>query len=72
MMPDPTLSESAVRNLIFEICVLLHQHGIREVSVGAIMRLVGVPDHSAEKWDAELLDIASELDQQPPPGTVLH
>lgn len=31
--------------------MVLHDNGIKEVSAGALMRLFGVPNSSAENWD---------------------
>ena len=74
------LSESAVRDLMQDICLTLQRYGVRYVTVGSLMRLLGVPDERACKHDAEIMDIESEIhgndydqiDELPPPGTILH
>lgn len=74
------LSESVVRDLMQDICLTLQRYGVRYVTVGALMRLVGVPEHRARKHDEEIMDIESEIqgngydhvDELPPPGTILH
>jgi hypothetical protein len=74
------LSESAVRDLMQDICLTLQRYGVRYVTVGALMRLLGVPDERACKHDTEIMDIESEIhgndydqvDELPPPGTILH
>ncbi len=74
------ISESSVRDLMQDICLTLQRYGVRYVSVGALMRLVGVPESSACKHDDEIMDIESEIhgnhydevDELPPPGTLLH
>ena len=44
--------EHEVRMLMYELMMVLYQHGIREVHVGGMMRLMGVnPDRAAEHDD---------------------
>jgi hypothetical protein len=51
MLDDPEL-EHEVRMLMHELMMVLYQHGIREVHVGGMMRLMGVdPDKAAEHDD---------------------
>lgn len=51
MLDNPEL-EAEVRVLMYELMMVLYQHGIREVHVGGMMRLMGVnPDRAAEHDD---------------------
>ncbi len=51
MLKDAEL-EQEVRVLMYELMMVLYQHGIREVHVGGMMRLMGVdPDRAAEHDD---------------------
>ena len=51
MLEDAEL-EQEVRVLMYELMMVLYQHGIREVHVGGMMRLMGVdPDRAAEHDD---------------------
>lgn len=74
-----------VRQVMLEIMAVLWVHGQTTLHVGAVMRLLGVPDHEASRHDGERLDIAdnqSELMQQlrlhrfhenhVPAGTTIH
>ena len=63
---------------MYDILALLHHHGINQVSVGGIMRLLGVPADVAASHDNEYLHVTSEVLETAeevevaPPGTTLH
>jgi hypothetical protein len=51
MLDDPEL-EHEVRFLMYELMMVLYNHGITEIHVGGMMRLMGVdPDRAAEHDD---------------------
>ena len=51
-MLDDAKIEQEVRVLMYELMMVLYQHGITEVHVGGMMRLMGVdPDRAAEHDD---------------------
>ena len=51
MLEDQEMEQEA-RLLMYELMMVLYQHGIREVHVGGMMRLMGVdPDRAAEHDD---------------------
>lgn len=52
--------EQQIRKLIIDICEVMYRHGFSTVSVGAIMRLVGVDEPQAQRHDDELFDLDSE------------
>jgi hypothetical protein len=54
MLDDPEL-EQEVRMLMYELMMVLYQHGIREVHVGGMMRLMGVDPDRAAEHDAEMV-----------------
>ena len=54
MLKDPEL-EQEVRVLMYELMMVLYQHGIREVHVGGMMRLMGVADETAAEHDDEMV-----------------
>jgi hypothetical protein len=54
MLDDPEL-ESEVRVLMYELMMVLYRHGITEVHVGGMMRLLGVNDDSARAHDDEMV-----------------
>lgn len=81
------ISLESVREIMFDILTVLHNHGIDTVSVGGIMRLLGVPSEIAADHDDEYLQVSVESfeeedqdqDQEEdeelevaPPGTTLH
>jgi hypothetical protein len=57
-MLDHLEVDQAVRLTILNLCVVLYDCGISEIHVGAIMRLLGVPNQQATAHDDEriLLD----------------
>lgn len=74
--------EVHVQDLLIDICEVLHRHGIMVISVGALMRLMGVNDRRAAQHDDEFITIDehfSELlrerktvPESRPSGTILH
>jgi len=54
MLDDPEL-EQEVRVLMYELMMVLYQHGIREVHVGGMMRLMGVANDRAAEHDDEMV-----------------
>jgi hypothetical protein len=75
--------EDAVRDLIIDICEVMHRRGYEAVSVGAMMRLVGVSEERAQHHDAEFFALDAEFRaiidarKNPPPkktpaGVTLH
>lgn len=78
-MSHPVTSLEEVREIMFEILHVLHNHGIDTVSVGGIMRLLGVSSEVAAQHDDEFLQVSveafvddTESSEQVPPGTTLH
>lgn len=76
--------EQAVRDLVVSICTVLYEHGINEVHVGGLMRLVGIDEETAQNHDDELMvltdlkhfvkegDATNIIEEVMPPGTTLH
>lgn len=54
MLDNPEL-EHEVRLLMYELMMVLYQHGIKEVHVGGMMRLMGVPPDRAAEHDDEMV-----------------
>lgn len=80
-MLDDKIIEQSVRDIIIEICEVMHRHGFESVSVGAIMRLMGLPEERVIEHDHEWFDLGPEFDQllqarrelgRVPPDTTLH
>jgi hypothetical protein len=49
--------EQEVRILIMELMMVLYNHNITEIHVGALMRLIGVDDKKASESDSERIQI---------------
>lgn len=45
--------DQAIRLAILNLCLVLYDCGISEIHVGAVMRLLGVPDDQAAHHDHE-------------------
>jgi hypothetical protein len=77
-MSESPATYEEVREIMYDILALLHHHGISQVSVGGIMRLLGVPADVAAAHDNEYLHVVSadleiaEESEIAPPGTTLH
>jgi hypothetical protein len=54
MLDDPEL-EAEVRVLMYKLMLVLYQHGINEIHVGGMMRLLGVNNDSASTHDDEMV-----------------
>ena len=53
--------DQAIRSTILNLCVVLYDCGIAEIHVGAIMRLLGVPDEVAAEHDLERMVLDDEF-----------
>jgi hypothetical protein len=54
MLEDPEL-EQEVRVLMYELMMVLYQHGITEIHVGGMMRLLGVNNERSSDHDDEMV-----------------
>lgn len=79
-LDDNTL-ETAVRDIIIDICEVMYKRGYDAVPIGAMMRLVGVDSERAKKHDNEYLALDTEFQvmlesrnppAQAPKGATLH
>jgi hypothetical protein len=50
-----------VKNLLFDLMLVLYTHGITEVNVGALMRVLGVEPEVAAKHDDEAVELTKEF-----------
>jgi hypothetical protein len=51
------MAEESVKEIMLDIVKILHKHGIEDPSVGAVMRLVGIPTNVAELWERYYLSL---------------
>lgn len=54
MLSDEDL-EQEVKLIIMELMLVLHRHGIREINVGGLMRVIGVDNDTARENDDDLI-----------------
>ena len=50
-----------VKNLMFDIMLVLYSHGIKEINVGGLMRMLGVDESSASKHDDKSVELTDEF-----------
>lgn len=60
MLDDDKL-ESAIKELIIDICEVMYRRGYDTVPIGAMMRLVGVGDERAKKHDNDYFALDEEF-----------
>jgi hypothetical protein len=60
-MLDDNQFEQAVRDLLIDICEVMSRHGYKMVSVGSMMRLVGVCEKRAAMHDQEFFALDGEF-----------
>lgn len=80
-MLDEMQLESEIRELILDLCAVLHKYGYQQVSVGAMMRLVGIESERAMQHDDMILLLDESFRaylemrdpvNQAPPGATFH
>jgi hypothetical protein len=78
-MPERDPLEQAVQDFILDVCEVMYRRGYDSAPIGAIMRLVGVPESAAQKHDNEHFMLDKNFEQmiqsrkQPvPTGVTLH
>ena len=55
MILDDQALEDEVKLLIMELMLVLHNHGIKEINVGGLMRVIGVDNATAHESDDDLI-----------------
>ena len=75
---DPDLTAD-LKIQMFGLMYVLYEHGITEVHMGGLLRILGVPDDLSEKWDDRVLCLdenfakyMSDLHSQQNTGQFLH
>ena len=62
MLSDLEL-EKHVQDLLIDICAVMHSHGYEMVSIGAIMRLIGVGEDRARQHDQEYFALDTQFEK---------
>jgi hypothetical protein len=60
-MSDKHLLEQELRAFMVELCAVLYRHGYQTVSLGALMRLVGIHPGVASEHDDTIIELGSEF-----------
>lgn len=83
-MTDPNVIHENIKDTMIDIMAVLYEQGIRQVHMGAMMRLLGVDDAKASEFDGEyiqldesFIDTLTESNKitvpiDIPPGTIFH
>ena len=82
-MFDDDQLETAIRELLIDLCEVMHRRGYDMVPVGAMMRLVGVGEDRARLHDQEYLALYQDFEimlqtrkdtklREAPQGVTLH
>ena len=53
--------DQRVKTLMFDLMLVLYSHGITEVNVGAMMRVLGVSSEVAAEHDDEAVELTKEF-----------
>lgn len=69
-----------VKNLMFDLMLVLYSYGITEANVGALMRILGVSEEKAREHDDEAVELTEEFakyvkevrETKRPDNTTLH
>ncbi len=66
-----------IKNIMLDVMIVLYQNGIREIHMGAMMRLLGVDDSVAADHDHEIMELdenfatmVAELNKNNKPATI--
>lgn len=68
---------------MIDICEVLYRNGYQSVTLGSLMRLIGVENEAAMKYDDEVYSLGENFEMildlrakgmldKPEPGTLLH
>jgi len=83
IMSDKDPLAQAVQDFILDVCEVMYRRGYDSAPIGAIMRLVGVPESSARQHDNEhfvldenfekmMLERQTPVPKRAPQGVTLH
>ena len=60
---EEVFSREDLHEIVFAVCATLYKHGIKEVHIGGLMRILGVEDHRAEEHDEELIVLDEDFER---------
>ena len=56
-MQDDDLLHERIKNIMLDVMAVLYDNGIKNVHMGAMMRLLGVDDSKASQHDSEVIEL---------------
>lgn len=60
-MLDDLEIESTIKFAIYNLMLCLYEYGLDEIHLGGLMRLLGVPNSTAEKYDDDIVVLDDEF-----------
>jgi hypothetical protein len=83
MLDSDEILHERIQTIMLEVMGVLYDNNITMVHMGAMMRLLGVPDHKAAKHDNELIELDEKfgtmlvelnksIPQEVPKGAIIH
>lgn len=82
MLEDDQDLQDRVRDIMIDLLAVCYQHNIRQVNVGAVMRIMGVSAGTASAHDSDYIEIDENFPQilidlnkavpVIPTGTIIH
>lgn len=61
MLTDEQSLDQHVKALLFDLMLVLYTYGIKEVNLGALMRILGVSEEKARQHDDEAVELTDEF-----------
>ena len=83
-MQEDDLIHQRIKNIMLDVMAVLYDNGIKNVHMGAMMRLLGVDDSKASEHDSEIIELdekfgsmlsqlnKKEVPEEIPKGTTIH
>ena len=83
MLDSDEILRERIQTIMLEVMGVLYDNNITMVHMGAMMRLMGVPDHKAAEHDNELIELDEKfgtmlvelnksIPQEVPKGAIIH
>lgn len=83
-MQEDDLIHQRIKNIMLDVMAVLYDNGIKNVHMGAMMRLLGVDDSKASEHDSEIIELdekfgsmlsqlnKKEVPEEIPKGATIH
>ena len=83
-MQEDDLIHQRIKNIMLDVMAVLYDNGIKNIHMGAMMRLLGVDDSKAAEHDSEIIELdekfgfmlsqlnKKEVPEEIPQGTTIH